>query len=297
MLVTVVITTHKRPPELVERAIQSVVAQTHKELEIIVVDDSPEDYENRAGVKKMVATYATKSVTYIAHGECMGACAARNTGLSVAKGEYIGFLDDDDEWMPEKIEEQLKEFVSEDVALVYCGRKTVYDETGEIVIKPLLCVCEDVYAKLMFENFIGSTSCPLLKTEALRSIGGFDVEMQSAQDYDVWLRIVQKYSIRYVNKPLVIYHFHRDEQITKNPTKKVAGLERIIMKNYDFLSKHREAYWTNYMGLVTWYIKAGKTGTAISAWLKAAFKQPFKILPNIKSLYALIKVWVVVNTR
>ena len=235
MLVTAVITTHKRPPEIVERALKSILAQTYKNIEVFVVDDSPEEYELRSAVKNMVESYADSNVTYLAHDKCMGACAARNTGLAAAKGEFVGYLDDDDEWLPDKIEEQLAAFDSEEVALVYCGSKTIYESTGEITERKCSCIKENIYENLMYKNFIGSTSFPLLRTSALRKIGGFDLEMQSAQDYDVWIRISKEFSVNYVSKPLVLYHFHEDDQITKNPTKKIMGMERIIFKNADFL--------------------------------------------------------------
>ena len=105
-LVTAIITTHKREPEIVERALKSILAQTYKNIEIIVVDDSPESFESRKAVKDSVTRYTNQNVKYVQHDECKGACAARNTGLYMAKGEYVAFLDDDDEWLPEKIEKQ-----------------------------------------------------------------------------------------------------------------------------------------------------------------------------------------------
>ena len=80
------------------------------------------------------------------------------------------------------------------------------------------------------ENFIGSTSFPLIRKSCLEEIGGFDVLMQSAQDYDVWLRLSDKYSIDYFDEELGIYHVHGEKQITKNPDKKIAGLERLNEK-------------------------------------------------------------------
>ena len=170
----------------------------------------------------------------------MGACAARNSGLARAQGEFIGFLDDDDEWLPNKIEKQLKAFDSKDVALVYCGSLTVFDSTGKQEERKCIFTRENVYEKLMYENFIGSTSFPLLRTEVLRQIGGFDVEMLSAQDYDAWLRIAKDHAVNYVKEPLVLYHWHEGDQITKNPAKKIAGLERILSKNIDYIKKHKD---------------------------------------------------------
>lgn len=105
MLVTAVITTHRRPPEIVERALKSVLGQTYQNIEVLVVDDSPEEFTMRSAVKSMVESYGDRNVTYIAHERCLGACAARNTGLEAARGEFIGYFDND-EWMPSKIEDQ-----------------------------------------------------------------------------------------------------------------------------------------------------------------------------------------------
>ena len=97
-LVTVVITTYKRPPEIVNRAIQSVLMQTYPHIELIVVDDSPADYELREETARLV-TGIGGNTRYIQHEKNLGACAARNTGLKHANGVYIAFLDDDDEWL------------------------------------------------------------------------------------------------------------------------------------------------------------------------------------------------------
>ena len=289
MLVTAVITTHKRGPEIVERALKSVIEQTYKNIEILVVDDSPAEYSLRTDVKNMVVSYANCNVTYVAHPKCMGACAARNTGLELAHGDFIGYLDDDDEWLPTKVEEQVNAFHSNDVALVYCDSLTYYESTGDTREHKCQRVEGDVYTKLLLtNNFIGSTSFPLLRTAALKEIGGFDVEMQSAQDYDVWTRIAKKYAVNYVAKPLARYHFHEGEQITKNPAKKIAGMERINQKNADFLATHADAYWVNYMNLVPWYVRTGNRKKAFSVWLKTIFKAPFKLKDNAKFLYVIL---------
>lgn len=290
MLITAVITTHKRSPELVERALKSILNQTYTNIEIFVVDDSPVEYEFRPAVKSMVESYAEKNVTYIAHDRCMGACAARNTGLDAAKGDFIGFLDDDDEWLPNKIEEQLKAFTSEDIALVYCGNKTMYDATGAVVENFPECVTENVYEKLLYSNFIGSTSFPLLRTSALRKIGGFDVEMQSAQDYDVWLRISKEFSVNVVNMPLVLYHFHQGEQITKNPAKKIAGLERLAEKNWDAIKANKDIWWHRTIKIAPWYTRNKQVCKSFCTWFKAAVKCPLKIRGNLTYLYSIFRI-------
>ena len=133
-MVSVIITTCKREPEMVERAIASVAGQSYHNWELIIIDDSPESYDKRDQVYSMIQRYSDKyTVFYHRNEENSGACYSRNRGLEIAKGEYIAFLDDDDEWLPEKLAEQVRiiEATPEKVALVYCSYYRYVDETGE----------------------------------------------------------------------------------------------------------------------------------------------------------------------
>ena len=284
-LITCAITTHKRKPEIVERALKSILSQTYKKIEVFVVDDSPPDWEYRNDVKYMVEGYSSQNVIYIPHEKCMGACVARNTALENSNGKYIGYLDDDDEWKSEKIEMLLNGFTNENIALVYCDRLLYNDTTGETRVYNPEIHTGMIYDKLIVKNFIGSTSYPLLKTDCLKEIGGFDPLMQSAQDYDVWLRLARKYEVAYIDAPLIVYHVHEGEQITKNPIKRISGLERICEKNIDYLSKNRYAYWVRINGILTHYVDAKMYKKAIMGWLMAVSKKPFEIKANINNLY------------
>ncbi len=287
--VTAVITTHKRKSEIVERALKSILSQTYKPIEIFVVDDSPCDFIGRQAVKECVKKYEVQNVKYVAHEKCQGACAARNTGLYMAKGDYIGFLDDDDEWMPEKIEKQLEGFDKEEVALVYCGAINYREKEGKKIPWETKFIKGWVYDRLILQNFIGSTSYPLLKRKCLIDVGGFDPLMQSAQDYDAWLRIARKYEVNYVQESLVLYHIHEGEQITKNPTKKINGLERLIEKNKEYIDKHSEAIWYRYIKLAPFYARNGQKKKALAKWFKAVIRKPFRIKKNLSYLIAILK--------
>ena len=232
-MITAVITTYKREPEMVERALKSVLNQTYKDKEILVVDDSPSAYEMRKQVEEMVKSYEEQGVIYIPHEVNKGACAARNTGLANARGEYIAFLDDDDEWESEKLEKQLEEFkmCSQDTALVYCGKYFVNDVTGEVHVAKTEFRKGHIFADLIKKNCIGSTSYPLVRTDFLREIGGFDVYMPASQDIDVWLRLAWKYQVSYVEDALVKYHTHDGECITQDPKKKINAIKRINEKH------------------------------------------------------------------
>lgn len=285
-LVTAVITTHKREPAVVERALKSILAQTHTNMEVIVVDDSPADFPLREAVGEMVKGYG---VTYIPHEKCQGACVARNTGLAHANGDFIAFLDDDDEWKPEKIELQLAVFTDDDIALVYCNHEVLDETTGTRTAQSHLCRKGQVYGELIVDNFIGSTSFPLLRTSALREIGGFDPLMLSAQDYDVWLRLSEKFTVSYVEEPLVIYHVHAGEQISKSFKKKIGGMERINEKNAAYLRKNRRARWFRNLKLVPMYAGDGQLGKALKIWWKMAFTCPGQVKENLRYLVRALK--------
>lgn len=241
-LVSSVITTYKREPSIVVRAITSVLAQTYKNIEIIVVDDSPVTYQYRDKVKEEI-NKLSDNIIYIRHKEPLGACAARNTGLKVAKGKYIGYLDDDDEWLSQKVEKQVKRFeeLDDSFAIVYCGSILCNEQRGLSVSRYPVIHEDEVFNSLIDENYIGGASYPLIRTDHLREIGGFDLLMESAQDADVWLRLAEKYKIACVNEPLVKYYIHDGEQIATNPKKKLNGLKRIYEKNKQYFLNNQKS--------------------------------------------------------
>ncbi len=287
-MVSVVITTCGRKPEILRRAVESVLRQTYSDWELIVVDDSPREYAFRDDVRRMVEETGEENrrVRYIPHEVNRGACAARNTGLAAAGGEYIAYLDDDDEWLPQKLELQVRKAgeAGPDTALIYCGSFVRVEGMEETILKKRQYHRGSIFDTLILENYIGSTSFPLMRTECLREIGGFDVSMQSAQDADVWLRLAAGYRIDYVETPLVYYHKHSGERITTNVAKKIAGMERLNEKNREYLSKHPYAFCIRNMKLACMYAKGGELGKALGIWTKAAAKCPWRILQNGKYL-------------
>ena len=291
-MVSVIITTCKRAPEIVERALVSVVEQSYRNWELIIVDDSPESYEKRNQVQAMIQKYSERySISYYQNKVNSGACYSRNRGLEYAKGEYIAFLDDDDEWLPKKLAEQVRalEAAPENVALVYCSYYRYIDETGKKELVALPIQKSSSYSDLMRDgNRIGGMSMPLLKTECVRHVGGFDELMQSAQDMDLWLRLAKEYNLIGIDLPLVLYHVHEGEQITSNPNRKIAGLERLNQKNSEYLEAHKEIKWKREISLIRYYVRAGKRKEAFIIWKNVAFICPFKVLQNTKELIRVI---------
>ena len=275
------------------RALDSVIAQTYSDMEIIVVDDSPSDYPFRtdikAAIEKRKKEYPGISINYIVHPKNMGACVARNTGLSAAKGEYVAYLDDDDEWLPDKTEKQLEVIQQSKAALVYCGSLCIDDNTGEYCFGKKEYIKGKLLDRLLYSNFIESTSYPLIRKECLLDVGGFDPLMQSAQDYDVWLRLAEKYEIDYVKEPLVKYHLHDGERITSNPNKKIHGLERINEKYANYLAKDRKLWWKRHIVTARYYVLDNNAKKALSIWWKCVCRCPGYIYQNICYLFSIMQ--------
>ncbi|MEY3788488.1 MAG: hypothetical protein RIQ94_116 [Pseudomonadota bacterium] len=197
LTVSVIIPTYNRS-QLLQRAINSVFNQTiKKDVEIIVIDDGSTD-----NTKEVIAQFNNPNLIYIIHDKNKGVVAARNTGLSYAKAEYIAFLDSDDFWDATKLEKQLQLFVqgSEKLGLVYTDAQRDY-QAG-------IKYRGDIHEKVFTQNAI-VTSSVLVKKCCFDKVGYFDESIPCGEDWDMWIRISQFYEVDFVNVSLVSY----DQQV------------------------------------------------------------------------------------
>lgn len=236
--VSVIITTYGRDITVLEKALNSVIKQTHEDIEILIIDDNGLNTALQQKNASFVDSLNNKKVKYIPLKYNSGAQVARNTGILNVSGEYVAFLDDDDEWYDNKIERQLKVFNEErnnKLGLVYCWYdrfKEVDDNTyHKMTIELPEYSRKDVLKEMTRRNYVGSTSFPLIKTIVFNTVGYFDEELQASQDYDIWIRIAQSFDIKCLKKPLGAYYIHKNERIT-NDSKKKANAE------IAFLNKH-----------------------------------------------------------
>jgi glycosyltransferase involved in cell wall biosynthesis len=206
--VSVVIPTFNRSAWLVE-AIESVCAQTFRDLEIIVVDDGSTD--DTAQRLKALGRM-DKPVRYLSQ-ENSGPSAARNRGIDAAQGEFVALLDSDDRWLPVKLERQMDVLARcPEVDVVYTGFAYM-DESG------MRLAAEQqweppprrgtLYEDLMYANIIrGSDSAVLARTAALRGIGGFDATLYAAEDQDLWRRLAILHRFEMIEEVLVLIRLH-----------------------------------------------------------------------------------------
>src|SRR5262245_40242735 len=205
--VSVIIPTHNRACFLRD-AITSVLNQTFQEFEIIVVDDA--SCENTSEV---VASFHDKRIRLIRHATNKGGSAARNTGILASTCNFIAFLDDDDEWLPDKLAKQMNIFCSSlaEVGCVYTGCVMVNRDNGRVIDQRIPTKRGNLSKDLLRSNCVGGTSSVLLKKTCLQKVGLFDEMLPRSQDYDLWIRIANEFLFEYVPEPLFKYYVHENK--------------------------------------------------------------------------------------
>ena len=290
-LVTAVITTCKREPSIVERALKSIIDQTYPNLEIIVVNDYPEDKELVSQLKKMIDNNSSeRKIEYIILDKNSGACKARNIGIEKAQGKYIGFLDDDDEWKPTKVEKCVS-FLKENLEckIVYSNAEIYNETTGNITLRfSKNQVNGDVHKEILYNNFIGSCSFPMFDAKILKECGGFSEEMPALQDWELYIRLSKKTNVGYIDDPLTKYYKYEGERISKNSQKRVDAYSKLFSKfQEDILADKKSAY-NFYIAFSAAYSINRDFKNAMKVYNKAIKLCPFKIKNNSVALAKII---------
>ena len=221
-LVSIIIPTFNRP-DFLERAIESCLKQEYENIEIIVVDDC-----SGLNIESVRSQYPT--VKFLKNEANYGACYSRNRCLSLSEGQFINFLDDDDELFPDKISRQVEKFqTSTDPELGMVTCHSIDRRSGkEKVVKN--AVEGDIYKDLLATYLVAGTETMLFKASVLEETGGFDEKLKSSQEYDLFIRASEKYKITYVDEVLTRRNRSVD-QISLNFDKKIQGAKRLFRKH------------------------------------------------------------------
>lgn len=229
--VSIIIPTYNRR-NLIGKAIDSVLAQSWPDYELIIVDDGSTDATGEYISRK----YPDPRIHYY-YQPNKGQNFARNLGLSKATGEFLCFLDSDDLWPDNKLEISLTAFQEHpDVDIVY-GDEIIIDEQGnELGKERIKRYSGMVSAKLIVDNFVGM-SAAMVRTDAVRKIGGMDEKIKVADDYSLWLRLSSSCRFYYLEEPLGYYRI-TSGQISKD---KMARLNSNLYTVNQFLEKYPDA--------------------------------------------------------
>jgi glycosyltransferase involved in cell wall biosynthesis len=229
-LVTVYIATHNRSALLV-RAVESVLAQSYSNIELIVADDGSADdtYE------QLLPYINSSRVIYVKNDSPQGACVARNLAIDIAKGELITGLDDDDEFLPNRVSHMVDLFSTGQYSCIASPYVEVTPK-GEISRK-LDCGLVTL-DKLLHYNVLGNQV--LTSTSNLRAIRGFSPKMPAFQDYDTWVRLVSKFGDAYKSDEIsyVWYTDHVSGRISQSSEKRISAFE-LFNENHKYLMSPR----------------------------------------------------------
>ena len=286
-MVTVVIPAFNRI-QLLARAVRSALHQTYQDIEVIVVDDgSTED------VGGALEGFDDPRLSYSHREENLGISAARNRGVSMSHGEFVAFLDSDDEWREGKVSAQLErmEALGSGFRACYTNLEFVDDTLGKTLKQTRYHEEGDLRA--FFLRYREIASSLLMEKDAFEEAGGFDVRIDWGEDWDLYLRLAQISGYACVEEPMTIYHLHGlgrvSDTLDKNP--KIADSLMVLYdKNRDLFSKDQKARGSILVDIGYYLADSGRKRQALKPFLSSICHLPIQKAAYL-SIARLMKGW------
>lgn len=236
-LVSVILPTYNRS-KLISRAIKSVLKQTYNNFELIIIDDGSTD-----NTSKVIRKIKDIRIKYIQRTQNKGQAAARNTGLKLARGEYIAFHDSDDEWLPNKLEQHMLAFhdLSPRYGVVYSGYWRV--SKGEKTYLPLRNLSRketDIHQNLLATSFVTMVTI-VCKKECFSQVGLFDEKLLRHEDWELAIRLAKQYLFKYIDKALVVVHAQPINSVSNNIDTLIESLQMILDRHVGEYNNNKRA--------------------------------------------------------
>ncbi len=268
--VSVIITTYNRPHYVVE-AVKSVLTQTYSNLEIIVVDDGSTEETAKA-----LEVFGSK-IRYFYQAN-QGVSAARNFGIEQTTGEYVAFLDDDDLWLAQKLERQMTVLEDNPTLGFVCSEAYTIDTNGNrngYWYKGKSK--KETFDALLEENFVLLLTV-VARRNLLLSVNGFDKQLSTSADYDLWLRLAQRTSFLYIAEPLAKYRLH---SVCMSSNFSTRFKDHLVILNKKEVTGHlswlnkRKRFAKAYYQFAQYFEKKNQHKQAGKAYLNAIIRWPF----------------------
>ena len=237
MKISVIIPTYNRK-KYIKRAIDSVIRQSYKPFEIIVIDDGSTD-----GTYELIKKSYSSSQISLEKQINNGVSSARNKGVKLANGDWIAFLDSDDEWFENKLELQVRE-IKKSKTFMICHTNEIWIRNG---IRVNQMKKHQKYGGFIFEKCLDmcriSPSSVMIHRCIFDEIGLFDEDLIICEDYDLWLRISSKYPVLYLDSMLIKKFGGHEDQLSKN----INGIEQFRIQSLEKILKNLPSHFIRYL--------------------------------------------------
>ena len=268
----------------IKRTIQSVINQTYTDWELLIIDDQSTD-----NTVELINEYVKqdKRIKLLKTAQNSGGPATpKNIGIENAVGKYVAFLDHDDEWLPEKLEKQLKVFETSNnnkLGLVSCFINIRNNNDGKIISKQRGLYKKNALNMLLQYNFLITSSCIMTKREIFKKIGLFDNKFKVSDDWDMWLRILKSdYELDYTPECLVNYFVH-EQNLSSNREKEIEEFKRLFNKNNNGLYRMEDSWFLSY-----YYFKNKQYKLSRKYYLQNILSKKLSFLIKIKAFAYII---------
>lgn len=255
--VSVLLPTYNRA-DILPRAIESVLAQTFRDFELLVVDDGSTD-----DTEEIVESYDDDRIRYVRLEKNRGSAPARNVGIERSRGEFVAFQDSDDEWKARKLEKQVRRAESNpEAGVVYTGFRRISGDVEQYVPDPAVGRrTGDLSQQLLKYNLI-DISTSLVRSEYLTRVGGLDERMPLLQDWDLWIRISEHTKFELVDEPLVNVHLQADSMSNDHDALIEAKTRLLEKHERRFRDLDPETLSVHLFRLGRWYLQSGDPDSA-----------------------------------
>ncbi len=246
--------------QYIQRCVDSVLNQTYTNIELVVVDDNGIGTENQIATAQQMEKYSSnKRVKYICHEVNKNGSAARNTGVDNSTGKYIALLDDDDEYLPEKIERQVRDMenLDDDFALVYCGLEIFRDD--KLIGKSTKSLSGEIFYEVMMHKAVIGSSCLLMKKSVWTKLNGFDESFRRHQDFEFTARVAYGYKV-YAEDFIGVRRHATFRNSPKNPDMALTYRKHYLQRMKPYMEclskkKQQDIYVSNMMDVAFQYLK------------------------------------------
>jgi len=267
-------------PTLLRRNIISVANQTFKDYEHIIVDDS-----NDPETEHIVNSFKDKRIKFYRNQSSKGAAGSYNTGIKESIGNYILFLDDDDEYLPTLLEKMHDRFLEADqnVGFIWAGISRILDnENGEKIMFSKIWPYKFLNAEkgLCEATSIGNGFGVCVRKICIDSIGLYDESLVIGEDTDFLFRLAMNFDFETIPEALVKIHMHSDHQLTgaQNFLKQIEAKELILSRYSEFMTLHPYLYFTHEKAYADYCYKFNRKKKGRKALLSIIRNTPFRIL-------------------